>query len=58
MDSAASVFELRVANNAYFDEFIEESHVNLTPHEYKDLQCLLGVTFEITDVERYIEVRV
>ena len=57
VDSAASVFELRLANNAYVDEFADESHMNLTPHEHKDLQCILGVAFEITDVERYIEVR-
>lgn len=56
VDSAASIFELRLANNQYFDEFVDESHMNLTPSEYKDLQCMLGVAFEITDVERYVEV--
>ena len=49
------MFNLRKANNVYFNEHPEEAGKNLTASEYIDLQQVCGVGQMIADAERYVE---
>lgn len=55
VNSAESVFNLRAANNLYFEKHPADAEVNLLPLEYIALSHILGITLNVVEVQMYIE---
>ena len=55
IDSARSVYNLRKANNTYFNAHPDEAQKNLTATEYIELRQVVAVGTQIADVERFLE---
>jgi len=55
VDSIEMLFNLREANNKYFEKFTEDAQMNLSQSEYIAVSHMLGVYLNVVEVQRYIE---
>ena len=49
------LFNLREANNKYFEKFTDDAAMNLTQSEYIAVSHILGILLNVVEVQRYIE---